>query len=252
MDEKIDNLEEETTEEEVEEEADLSEDEEETEDPADEEETEEEEDVPDKFKGKTVDEVIESYKELEKTLGKRGESIRKGKEKMHAGDPKGDDEAIDELTKELEDVDFDKMTPQDFAKLMIQKTDKLATKRAREIYSQATEVREAAKTEIEEAKEEYPMLGDNENYRDLVLKVIEAGANKGDQVTLKDACKQVDGLLNEKKQEVKEEKTKKKRSRTAVEQQEPSSSEKDDEAEKVRKGIQGGGSKESPFGGLGL
>lgn len=224
------------------EEADISDDG--TEEPA-----EEDIEIPEKFQGKSKEDIIKSYRELEKTLGKTGESIREGKEKVEGS--KTDKEAVDELAEQLEDVDFDNMTPDQFAKLILEKSNNLATKRAREIYQEATEVRSAVKTEIQEAKDEYPMLEESEEYREMVMNIIEAGAGKGEQVPLKDACEKVNGLINTRKQEKKAEEAEKKRSRTAVERQEPSGgSKKDGEEERVRQGLMAGNDLDSPLGGM--
>jgi len=257
---KIDNLEEEgaeetTTEEETEEveeapeEAEISD--EDTEAPAGEQDDVEYEE-PEKFKNKSREDIIQSYNELEKTLGRRGENIRQAKDDIDKSTTKEQkDEILEDLAKELEDVDFDKMTPKEFAQMMIQKSDNLAKSRAQEIYRNATQVQDAVKTEISEAKEKYPMLEKSEEYRNLVLNIIEAGASKGEDVPLEDACEKVDALVQDKEKEKKEEKTKKKRKRTAVERQEPSGSEKESEEDKIKKGIlSGGSSSESPLGGL--
>lgn len=236
----------------------LEEDLEEDEDVDEEEEGEDEDLDPDdpmaKFKGKSAEEVIEMYKNLEKTLpskvakeaAKQAQALLK---KSQGERPKGKGKTEDEIEAEIENLDFSKMKPKEFASKMLTWIDKRSLKKAQEIFDQQTKVRSSVGKEIKEATKDFPQLKENKAYRELVINTMEAASGRGESIPLKEACEKVNAVLNIKKEEAPKKKTKK---RTGVETPHGTDAEPNDtEEDKVKKGLLGGGSK-SPLGGLGV
>jgi len=217
-----------------------------------------------KFKGKTAEQVIEMYKNLEKTIDKKAnvkaqelvKTMTKGKKK-----PAGE-KTDAELEKELEQTDFSKMTPKQFAKWTLDQINKRAMNKAQEIFEQASNVKAAVSREIKEAQRSHPHLKENAEYRDIVISLIESAGAKGKTLTLKEACEKADkamGIKPKKKDDDGKEEDKgedgkgKKKPRTGVEKtQGTDGKENETEEEKVRKGIMGGGQNKSDLGGLGI
>lgn len=227
---------------------------EETEEETTEEETEEGEDeIPEKFKGKSLPEVIKAYKELETLIGQRTLTAGERKNLKDKGMGRKDLETMDDMKKLIEGTDFTKMSAQQFAEWLVSITDKRAENRAKDIYRTASNVQQAVKTEVEEATEKFPLLKSNKEFRELVLAVIEADASQDKVTPIVEACKKVSALIGAQKQEDDKKKNESDRKRSAVEGT-PSGGggKKDTEAERVRKGILGAKSTGSPLGGLGI
>lgn len=241
-----DDAEETEEEESTEEEEDDSDEEEETEDDDDEFE------VPEKFKGKSPKEIIKSYQELEKLVGQR--TLTKGERKAlkDAGLDRNDLGKMDDLKKVLEGTDFSKMSPAQFAQFIIDMTDKRAQAQAKEIYQNASTVKQAVNTEIKTATEKFPLLQTNKEFRDLVLAVIEADASRDEVTPIVTACEKVSAMMGAGEKINKKKTIKKKAKRTPVERSTTGNeTDKETDEDKVKSGILGAGSPTDVLGGLG-
>jgi len=209
-----------------------------------------------KFEGKSREEVIDMYRNLEKRLGKRPISnVERAKLKelgITGKDIQSMRDAKDDLDDEIAKLDFTSMSPQDFAKWIVGVVDRKASARAQEIYQTSTQVQNAVRTEIQEAVVKYPALKQNVEYRDLVIAIVESGAARGEVVPLLDACKKVEALIGGKKKADETDKKKLRRARAAVEQTERTITAPDTEAERIRKGVLSAGSSTGGLGGLGV
>lgn len=220
-----------------------------------EEETEEEDDESlAKFKGKTPEDLIKMYKNLEGRIDR--EAIRKAQEllaKSGGKKPEGDGKKENDLADEIEKMDFSKMDPKEFARWILTQVDARSVKKAQEIYEQNTKVKSTVQREIKEASKAHPHLKENPEYRDVVISLIEASAVKGETLTLKEACEKADKAMGIKPGEKKVEKlVEKKKVKTGVEKPTGTDSDKnDDEESLLKKGLLGGKSS-SPLGGLGI
>lgn len=235
----------------------------------DEEESEEEEDEEDpsgKFKGKSAEDVIKMYKELEGSLPKRvaKEALKKAQELLNKANgerPEGKGKTEKEIADELAKLDFKKMKPDEFARWVLTQIDARAVKKAQEIYDQSSATKATVTREIREATKEHPHLKENQEYREIVISLIEAAAAKGKTLTLKEACQKADKAMgikpgdkkenkDDKNGEKKEEKKKKK---PGVESPSGTDAEEnDDEEDAIKKGILSGGKSTSVLGGLGI
>lgn len=212
-----------------------------------------------KFKGKSKKEIMQSYRNLERSIGTKAQEMaqailkRKGvKAKPNAGDE--------------EDVDFDlgltdeeiaKMKPGEFGKHISKKILEKATEIAHNTIERTNEVRGNVSREIREATEAHPHLKENADYREIVINMIEAAAGRGEALSLKEACKKADKAMNitPKKKEggdgdgIK----KKKKNRMAVEKPGGSDGGKvKSDADRVREGLLGGKTSTEMLGGMGV
>ena len=191
-----------------------------------------------KFKGKSVDDVVKMYKNLESTIDKR--ALIKAQELLNGGLTKKEaKEQADEIEKEIEKLDFTKMDPKAFALSMLRIMEGRSLRIAEQTFSQNSERKDMVKREISDAQKQYPQLKDNEAFRDLVLAVIESNTKQGKNVSLKDACAKVAALgggTEEKKEEQKP------KVNPTLESQEGANGgkEKETEEDKMIKGIVGG------------
>ncbi len=243
--------EEETDEEESEE----TEEEESTDEDTEEEETEDDEDseyeVPEKFKGKTPKQIIKSYQELEKLVGKRTLTKQERSAMKDAGLDRKDLGKMEDLKDLLEGTDFSKMSAAQFAQFIIDTTDKRATQQATQIYQNASTVKQAVKTEIGVATEKFPLLQTNKEFRELVLAVIEADASREITTPIVTACEKVSAMMGTGEKIQKKKTIKKKARRTPVERSTTGSSDdKETDEDRVKSGILGAGSP-TAMGGLG-
>lgn len=257
MSERIDNLREELeNEEEVHEEEPTTEtepeekEEEEEEDVEEQEEEQEEFEIPEKFKGKDINEVVKSYLELEKTIGKRPLGKQERQDLKDAGLKRKDLDDMEDLKEVLEKQDFSNMDPKAFTEFILGLTDKRSEQRARQIYEQKTSIQQSVRSELSKATEKYPMLKSNQEFRDLVLSLIESRASAGETMSLMDASEKVAKLVGNKEEEVK----KKPRPKTAVETTPKNTAGgKETEEEKVLKGIMNANAnRNDALGGLGI
>ena len=197
--------------------------------------------VPEKFRGKTPFEVLESYSNLEGMVNTKALDIAK----QMLGGKKPDEEAAKDGEVEddfgLTEDQMKAMTPKAF----LAHINKTITERAQKIVtdtlSRTNEVRNTVKTEIRTVTKAHPHLKTNPDYRKIVLDTIEAAQNRGEKLTLTDACKQVDKAMGIKPGAPAKDPAKpKKKPRTAVETTDgPGGGEDDSEEKKVQDGILG-------------
>jgi len=207
--------------------------------------------IPEKFKGKSNEEIIKSYQELEKLIGQRTLSKQERSDLKDSGLGRGDLGNMDELKELIEKTDFTNMDPKQFTEFILGLTDKRAEERAQEIYKTTATVQQAVKTEIQEATDEFPLLKSNKEFRELTLAVIEADAVQGKVTPIKEACKKVSALLQIQKQEKENNDNKETRKRTAVEKNTPATKDKPQtDQERVVQGILNAGSGSGALGGL--
>lgn len=243
---------------EEEEESETGEEEEEEDAPAGEEEEEDkpadsefrfpdDEKVPEKFRGKTAYEVLESYSNLEGMVNQKAIEIAKS---MLPGGQKPDEKKANEeeldIQKELglTEAEMQKMTPKQFMQHMNKLITTRAQKIVRDTLQQTTDMQNTVRKEIREVTKVHPHLKTNKDYREAVLDIIEAGKARGKDVTLAEACKIADKRMSIKPGEApaggEEEKKPKKKPRTAVETTDgPGGDKVDTEEEAVKKGILG-------------
>lgn len=210
-------------------------------------------DVPEKFRGKTGMDVVKAYQELETLIGQRTLGKDERQDLKDAGMGRKDLSSMDDMKKVLEGTDFTKMDAKQFAEWLVNITDERATSRAREIYTTASTVQQAVRTEIEEATSQFPLLKSNKEFRDLTLAVIEADASRGVVTPIVEASKKVSAMMTAQKQQEDQVKNDADRKRTAVEAPKGGSGDgPDTDAEKVLKGLTNSGGGASPMGGLGI
>ena len=233
---------------------------EETEEGEEEEEEEEEKEfvMPEKFKGKSPEEIAKSYSELEKMVEKKAEARAEEilKEKEEEGEEEEEPEEIEEkpeIPMREGKPDFASMTPDQFADYMDKRIEQRAAEIANKAIEDSTRVRESVSSEIVEAQEKHPSLKTSDEYRELVLAIIESAATKGKIVSLEDACTKVDGLIGKKEEVGEKEEEKLKRAKAVIEKGAgaPPSGAPETEEERIKKALLGEGTK-SPLGGLGI
>ena len=163
---------------------------------------EEEAKLPEKMRGKSRLEIAEMYKNIEKGFGGRTLNKKEREDLKDQGLTPKNVRDMDEATQLLENTDFNQITDaKDFAKLIIDINDKKAEAKAREIYRNASSVKQAVQTELNQTYKEYPLLKTNESFRKFTLAIIEAGASRKENITLAGACKQVTDYIAQLKAE---------------------------------------------------
>lgn len=206
-----------------------------------------------KFKGKTPEELIEMYKNLEGMINTKAlEMAQQFLTKKGVKAKKEDSEQEDDFDIGLSDEEIAKMSPKEFARHLNQKITEKATEIAQKAIERSNEVKTNVSREIREATKAHPHLKENKEYREVVLSIIEAANAKNKVITLKEACEKADRALNIKAAEKKEEKVEKKKPRTEVEKQDggDGGKSKSDE-DRVKEGMLNAGN--STFlGGLGV
>jgi len=235
------------------------EEEEESEEEPEEEEPEDEEEkdkfvMPEKFKGKSAEDIAKAYQNLEGMIGEKAQEMaqkilsKKGGVKVKPADMKDDEE----FDLGLSDEEIAKMTPKEFGRLMNRKISEKATEIAKNAIERSNEVKASVSREIKEATKAHPHLKENKEYREVVLSIIEAASAKGNVVTLKEACEKADKALGVVVTEKKDEAPKKK-PKTAVEKNDGSDGQpvKSDE-DRVKEGMMGAGMSTGMLGGLGV
>lgn len=210
--------------------------------------------IPEKFKGKSPEEIAKSYIELEKMIEKKAEE--KAKEIIKTREEEfGEEEEEEEIVPPMKEgkPDFSGMTPEQFADWVIQEIEKRAEIKAKTIYEESSKVKESVSAEIATVQESYPLLKTSDEYRELVLAIIESAAQKGETISLEEACKKVEAVIGKKEEIGKEEEKKLKNAKAIVEKGVGTSvtgmSETEDE--RIKKALLGEGSK-STLGGLGI
>ena len=165
-----------------------------------EEQVSEEEEIPEKFRGKTKEEIAKSYIELErlrqKDLAKyKSEAEQKAQEAQDHYD-RGDtkkgkkaesemEEIINKINKEIDEADYTKMDPKSYGKMMIEKQREMAEA----VMNRDRVMRDSIQKEISEVSKEYPILQEKteqaQAFRDLVLDIVSASKSRGEDAGLK-------------------------------------------------------------------
>lgn len=210
---------------------------------------EKETDKKDKWHGKSREEVIKMYEELEKKPAekKNSDTIPEKKKETKRDDSSG---GIDVPS----DEELSQMTPKQFAEWMVSTVKNIVS----ETYDTRTQMRDSVTQEIRDAQKEHPLLKSSPEYRELVLSLIDTASQKGTAMSLKDACEKVDGFVGKVKGDTKVSETEKIRLKKAKAQVErgagaPTSHGEDKGAEERRlEQIFGTSGSKSPLGGLGV
>ncbi len=232
--------------------------EEETEEETEEEEEEKEEEgeqfsMPEKFKGKSPEEIAKSYSALEKMIDKKAKEKaeiiinEKGKE---GEDKKIKEEEDKKEEGELTKMDFSKYTPNQFANFIDKRIATRAEKIARQIISNSSKIRAGVRSDIVDARKEHPRLKEDKEYTSLVLALMEAGAAKGEKVGLKEACDRVDKLAGKDKKGENEDKIKKAKAQVELGGGPGDGGKKQTEEERIKNKLLQGS--KSSLGGLGI
>ncbi len=152
------------------------------------------------------------------------------------------------------DEELAKMTPKGFAEWMIKTVGKMVEK----TYDTRSKVKDAVATEIREVQKDHPLLKTNQEYRELILALIDTAAQKGTVMPLKEACAKVDTMIGTARggnKITEEDKARLKKAKAQVERGAgaPASPGEEKGAEQQRlESIFGTGRSKSPFGGLGV
>lgn len=219
--------------------------------------------MPDKFKGKSAEEIAEAYKNLEGMIGDKALEMaqnflaKKGiKAKPEDGEKK-DGEDDEDFDIGLSDEEIAKMSPKEFARHLNRKITEKATEIARNAIERSNEVKTNVSREIKDATKAHPHLKENKEYREIVLSIIEAANAKGKIVTLKEACEKADKAMNikpgDKKPDTDADGKPKKKPKTGVEKEDGSDGKpvKSDE-DRVKEGMMNAGQSTGVLGGLGV
>ena len=207
--------------------------------------------IPEKFKGKSAAEIAEAYTNLEGMITQKAMNLAQ----TMMGGKKPDEEARKKAEEEedigLTDEEIKKMTPKQFVQHMRKLTDQRAQKIVADTIARQNEVRTNIRREIKAATKDHPHLKTNQQYRSIVLDIIDARKARGETITLKKACEEADSALNIKPEDKPKVNTKKKRAQ--VETTDGPAGKKDlDDEEKVKAGILGASQSTPGLGGLGV
>lgn len=208
----------------------------------------------DRWHGKSREEVIKSFEELEKQVEESKNKKPEPEEKQEEPEKQKQKTTSHEL--EIpSDEDLAKMTPKGFAEWMINTVGKMVEK----TYDQRGKVKEAVSAEIREVQKDHPLLKTNQEYREMILALIDAAAQKGTVMPLKEACLKVDAMIGRVKGDdnkiTDEDKARLKKAKAQVERGAgaPALPGEEKGAEQKRlETIFGTGRSKSPFGGLGV
>ena len=201
-----------------------------------------------KWHGKSREEVIRMYEELET----KNQPPKRTKAKSDS--KKENDEGKGEGVDVPNDEELAKMTPKQFAEWMVTTVQSIVGK----TYDARSRMRDSAAQEIREAQKDHPLLKTSPEYRELVLSLIDAASQKGTVMPLKEACAKVDGFAGKVKGDTKVSDTEKIRLKKAKAQVErgvgaPTSPGEEKGAEERRlENIFGTSGSNGPLGGLGV
>jgi hypothetical protein len=214
-------------------------------------EEEEDDEIPEKFKGKTTKEIINSYKNLESSLHAKANEIAQAILAKKNKSIKVDVDPNEEFDLGLSEEEIQKLTPKEFAKLMSKKVSEKATEIARKTVEDYNEIRTQVSREINDSTKKFPQLKENKEFREMVLNTLEAAKSRKETMSLTDACTKVAKALGIKEQEQKKEDRKKIVKRTVVEKRTGSDDKPvQSDEDKVKSGILSAGESTSFLGGL--
>ncbi|HRZ95500.1 MAG TPA: hypothetical protein P5262_02955 [Candidatus Moranbacteria bacterium] len=227
----------------------------EREEPEDEEETEKDKEgdeakKKDKWHGKSREEVIKMYEDLENKKPTETKTVDTEVQKKEDSDKKDSGSGIEVPS----DEDLAKMTPKQFAEWMVSTVKNIVS----DTYDTRSQMRDSVTQEIRDAKKDHPLLKTSSEYRELVLSLIDTASRKGTVISLKDACAKVDEFVGKVKGDTKVtdvEKIRLKKAKAQVERGAgaPTSHGEDKGAEERRlEQIFGTSGSKSPLGGLGV
>ena len=206
--------------------------------------------MPEKFKGKSPQDIAKAYSELEKLVERKAQEKAEALAKEKASSFKEEKKEYPLTPQGM--PDFSKFTPEQFAEWMMGEVDKRAEEKAKKIYQSGDEMRSEVRKTIASVKKDHPLLKENKEYTDLVLALIESSSARGEQINLKEACEKVDKLLGEKINLAKKDTDKLKKTRLAVERTSGVSGGKEKTEEELIKESLMGGKQSSELGGLGI
>ena len=200
----------------------------------------------DKWHGKSREEVIKMYEDLD---GKKPPKLTISDTKVETGKSDAEDGV-----KVPSDEELAKMTPKQFAEWMVSTVKNIVS----DTYDTRSRMRDSVTQEIRDTQKDHPLLKTSSEYRELVLSLIDTASQKGTIMSLKEACEKVDGFVGKVKGETKVTDTEKIRLKKAKAQVErgagaPTSHGEDKGAEERRlEQIFGTSGSKSPLGGLGV
>lgn len=207
-------------------------------------------DKKDKWHGKSREEVIRMYEELD---GKPLTKIKSPNSEDKKSKDK-EDENLGDGVNVPSDEELSKMTPRQFAEWMVVTVRNMVSN----TYDTRSQMRDSVTQEIREAQKDHPLLKTSPEYRELVLSLIDTASQKGTVISLKDACAKVDEFAGKVKGETKVtdiEKIRLKKAKAQVERGAgaPTSPGEDKGAEERRlEEIFGTSGSKGPLGGLGV
>jgi len=138
----------------------------------------------DKWHGKSREEVIRLYEDLEKKS-----QPKQPEQKQEKSAFKKDEEDKSEVDVP-DDEELAKMTPKQFAQWVVGAVKNIVGK----TYDEKTKLRDSVAQEIRDAQKDHPLLKTSYEYRELVLSLVENASQKGKVLSLKDACAKVDSF----------------------------------------------------------
>ena len=204
----------------------------------------------DKWHGKSREEVIKMYEDLENKKPTETKTVDTKTQKKEDSDKKDSGNGIEVPS----DEDLAKMTPKQFAEWMVSTVKNIVS----DTYDTRSQMRDSVTQEIRDAKKDHPLLKTSSEYRELVLSLIDTASRKGTVISLKDACAKVDEFVGKVKGDTKVtdvEKIRLKKAKAQVERGAgaPTSHGEDKGAEERRlEQIFGTSGSKSPLGGLGV
>lgn len=218
------------------------------------------EDIPEKFRGKTVKDVVQSYTELEKNMHQRiqSEALAIAQQLMQ-GKPVASDAAKEE---EEDDIDLteeqiSKMTPKEFMRYVNKNAAERAQRMVAKTIQQQNTMLDGVRKEIREVVKDYPTLKENKNFRNIVIDMIDAASARGQKLSLKDATVRAAEALGIKPGEAPKapEKPVEPKPKPRTETERPRGTdggENKTDDDLVRQGILNAGRKSTALGGLGI
>jgi len=204
----------------------------------------------DKWHGKSREEVIKMYEDLENKKPTETKTVDTKTQKKEDSDKKDSGNGIEVPS----DEDLAKMTPKQFAEWMVSTVKNIVS----DTYDTRSQMRDSVTQEIRDAKKDHPLLKTSSEYRELVLSLIDTASRKGTVISLKDACAKVDEFVGKVKGDTKVtdvEKIRLKKAKAQVERGAgaPTTHGEEKGAEERRlEQIFGTSGSKSPLGGLGV